>query len=99
MTLIGMVGTFIGIVGVITGFSINYKNYKRTQDKDVKIETTQDAEMKFKIDYISKGVDDIRFEMRTTKGDVEVLKTTVARIDESTKSAHHRIDRLEKEGD
>lgn len=86
----------VGIGGVLLGLLFNYKNFRRTQDKDLKVDTTQDAEMKFKIDYISKGVDDIRLDIKATKGDVDTLKTCVARIDESCKSAHHRINGVEE---
>lgn len=91
----------IGIGGVILGFYLNYLNYRRTQDKDLKDDTKDDTkentELKVKLDYISKGVDDIRLDIRSTNREVDDLKTRVTRVEESSKSAHHRIDGLERE--
>ena len=85
----------IGIVGVIVGLSINYSNYRKVQDKNIKSETKEEAsessEIKTSLAYISKGVDDIRIDIKANERRVSELSERVTRVEESTKSAHHRL--------
>jgi peptidoglycan hydrolase CwlO-like protein len=88
----------VGMGGVILGFVLNYLNYQRNKDKDLKKDTKEDAELKYKLDYIGKGVDDIRLDMKTINREVDELKIRLARVEESTKSAHHRIAEFVQKG-
>lgn len=90
------VNILIGIAGLLIGLAFNYKNFRRNQDTDLKSNTQEGTELKVKLDYISKGVDDIRLDIKSTNREVDNLKTLVAKVEESTKSAHHRIDEIVK---
>ncbi|WP_426251383.1 hypothetical protein [Paenibacillus pabuli] len=50
------------------------------------------------MDYIKRGVDDIRLEQRAQAQRVDVLSERVTRVEESAKQAHKRIDRKEDNG-
>lgn len=67
--------------------------------KEVKTDTRQDAKIQAQLDYIGKGVDDIRIDLKANEGQITVIGERVTRMEESAKQAHKRIDNLEKEND
>ena len=83
--LFGAIGTLIGIIGAIATFK-----------KSNKEEGMQDAETKAQLNYISKGVDDIRIESRAQASKLDSFSERLIRNEESTKQAHKRIDNIEK---
>ena len=48
-----------------------------------------------KPDSIGKGVDDIRIDLKANEKQMSRMNEQLIRVDESTKSAHKRIDKLE----
>ncbi|MGG4453792.1 hypothetical protein [Brevibacillus porteri] len=50
------------------------------------------------MDYIKRGVDDIRFEQKAQGKRTDELSDRVTRVQESTKQAHKRLDRIDNEG-
>lgn len=86
--LFGAVGTIIGIIGVLVTFK-----------KDSKASGAENAHVKTQVDYIARGVDDIRIDQRAQAGKIEALNERLIRTEESAKQAHKRLDSLaEKEG-
>jgi phage shock protein A len=47
------------------------------------------------MDYIKRGIEDIRVEQKAQGRRYDELAERVTRVEESAKSAHHRIDRVE----
>ncbi|MFD0825869.1 hypothetical protein ACT8ZR_09340 [Neobacillus sp. M.A.Huq-85] len=89
--LIGIVCTIIGaIVGVLT--------YNRNRDKDVRNDAADTAVIRTKLDNISSGIDSIRIDIKANEKRVSELSERVIRVEESTKSAHKRLDVLENKG-
>lgn len=87
----------IAVLCTIAGIVISYRSFQRNSKADTKSDTKQSTAVAVKLDYISKGVDDIRLDIKSTNREVDGLKEKFARHDESLKSAHKRIDKLEKE--
>ena len=86
--LFGAIGTTLGIVGALV-----------TLKKDSKADGAEDAHVKAQVDYIARGVDDIRIDQRAQAGKIEALNERLIRTEESAKQAHKRIDSIaEKEG-
>lgn len=81
----------------IVGAAIGYLTFQRNTKSDVKQDTRDSTAVAVKLDYISKGVDDIRLDIKSTNREVDALKEKFARHDESLKSTHKRLDKLEKE--
>lgn len=48
-----------------------------------------------KLDSIGKGVDDIRIDLKANEKQMSRMNEQLIRVDESTKSADKRIDKLE----
>lgn len=81
----------------VLGVVISYLTFQRNIRSDAKSETKENTAVAVKLDYISKGVDDIRLDIKSTNREVDRLKEQFARHDESLKSAHKRLDKIEKE--
>lgn len=86
----------IALLCTVLGVVISYLTFQRNKDNSIRAETKENAFTSAKLDYISKGVDDIRLDIKAQDRKIEDISDKVARIDESTKSAHKRIDRLER---
>ncbi len=89
----------ITLVCSLLGAVIGYLTFNRNRDKDIKKDTKEEAETKAKLDYISKGVDDIRIDFKTQQRDMQELKERVIKNEASIKSAHKRIDGIEERGE
>ena len=81
----------------VLGVVISYLTFQRNIRSDAKSETKENTAVAVKLDYISKGVDDIRLDIKSTNREVDALKEKFARHDESLKNAHKRLDKIEKE--
>ena len=96
---IALVCTVIGAICTVLGTVIGYKTFKKTSIKDTKDEVKEDTESSTKfamqLEYISRGVDDIKLDIKAQDRRISEVVERVAKVEESTKSAHHRIDDLE----
>ena len=94
--IFGAIGTLVGVFGVIAGFK-----------KSNKEEGMQDAETKTQLSYISKGVDDIKLDMKDIRLDMKAneqkvqnqfleMTREIIEVKASAKRAHKRLDKIEK---
>ena len=88
-------GAMVGLAAAATGMLFGYLNYRRFCKKDVKDEGVSDGELKADINYIRRGVEDIRVDMKAQEMRFGELSERVTRVEESSKSAHKRIDTME----
>ncbi|HAT4161060.1 TPA: hypothetical protein I9094_000045 [Clostridium perfringens] len=91
----------VGLVCTILGATITVYKTKKDNDKSIREDTVQDTVLATKLDYISKGVDDIRLDFKAQAREIQDIKMDIVKLKESTKSAHHRLDGIEdikKEG-
>lgn len=86
------IGVICSVLGVIVSAFTITRLYKQDTKKDAEVST----ELKAQLNYISKGVDDIRLDIRAQANKIDAIVERVTRVEESTKSAHHRIDNLEE---
>ena len=73
------------------------RNTKRTERKDTAQDAGQLARIETTLDGVRNGVDDIRIEMRAQQQQINGMSERVARVEESAKNAHRRIDELKGE--
>ncbi|WP_308779811.1 hypothetical protein [uncultured Clostridium sp.] len=85
----------IQVLCTIGGFVVALITLQRKSNKDIRADTKEEAETKAKLDYISKGVDDIRIDIKAQQRDIQELKERVIKNEASLKSAHKRIDNIE----
>lgn len=88
--------TIVSVIGVTSTVVFSYIAYlKGTKTESYSAGTvkgSQDAN----IDYIKQRVDDILLEQKDTNRTISKLTERVTRVEESTSSAHKRIDELER---
>ncbi|KAB2337664.1 hypothetical protein F7731_08710 [Cytobacillus depressus] len=96
---IGILITVIGFVCTILGAVIGILTFARNRDKDVKSDASRNAVIETKLDNINQSVNTIVLDLKTSELRWATTDKEVVRIDESVKSAHKRIDALEKEND
>lgn len=85
----------IQVLCTIGGFVVALITLQRKSNKDIRADTKEEAETKAKLDYISKGVDDIRIDIKAQQRDIQELRERVIKNEASLKSAHKRIDNIE----
>lgn len=91
----GVLFTVISLILAVLGYQLNRHKQQLEQQKEIKLDSQQDARIQAQLEYIGKGVDDIRIEMKASEKERIALGERVTRVEESTKQAHKRIDSLE----
>lgn len=86
----------VTVICTIVGAIIGYMSYQKKNQKDIETDAAQKTLLATKLDYISKGVDDIRLDFKAQAREIQDIKMTIVKLKESIKSAHHRLDSLEK---
>ncbi|KAB7635295.1 hypothetical protein [Bacillus sp. B3-WWTP-C-10-D-3] len=89
----------IGLLIAVASLLIGYFSYALNRSREIKSDGQQGAEMKAKLEYISKGVDDIRIDQKASERRMTEFGERITRVEESSKQAHKRLDTLEKESD
>jgi septal ring factor EnvC (AmiA/AmiB activator) len=85
-----------GIVIAVAGLLLSYLSYQLARTKEIKSDGQESAELKAELGYIRKGVDDIRIDLKANEKNIAHLTERVAKVEESAKSAHRRLDIIEK---
>ncbi|MDU3535750.1 MAG: hypothetical protein E7F55_11905, partial [Clostridium perfringens] len=96
IALIGLCSTLIGAGLGILGFTRTKKRDTREDTREAQVEATKQTLVETKLDYISKGIDDIRLDIKVQDRKIQDVIERVIRVEESTKSAHKRIDSIEE---
>lgn len=92
---IATVSAITGVIGVISGIILGWSGRSRTIRQDTADEASRDALLRADMDYIKRGIEDIRVEQKAQGRRYDELAERVTRVEESAKQAHHRINRLE----
>ncbi|WP_019850591.1 hypothetical protein [Desulfitobacterium sp. PCE1] len=87
--LIGIVAT---LSGIILGWSAKAKEAKNEVRKDAELDTALRTDM----EYLKRGVDDIRIEQRSQGQRMDAMGERLTRVEESSKQAHKRTCRNSK---
>ena len=84
----------VGLACTLIGMLIGVLSFARNRDKDLESESARKAVMETKLDAISSGVDSIRIDLKAQEKKWDDMDTRLVRVEESSKSAHKRIDAL-----
>lgn len=90
--------TMIGVVGTICGIVFGYAGYKKGLKTDIYKEGNEDGTLRSDTQYIKRRIDDVLLEQKDTNKSINALAERVTRVEESSKQAHKRIDRIERDG-
>ena len=94
------------VIIAILGIVVSYQAYQLNKDKnryqkkadikqEAKEEASYDAKLETQLDYISRGVDDIRIDLKANEKQIVALGERVTRVEDSSKQAHKRLDKVE----
>ena len=85
------------ISAVSLGFGIyqGVSNLKRNDRQDNRAEATQITAVIVKLETIGEGVNEIKVDMRNIKNEINDIRERLTKVEESAKSAHHRLDGME----
>lgn len=89
----------ISLVCTVLGVIISYMTFQRNKTKDIRADTKEEVEgittVAQEIKYVSRGVDEIKYDLRDINKNMSDINERLIRVEESTKSAHKRLDNLE----
>jgi len=89
---VGILGGLLGAAGVVVSMVLGISYHRRLKRQDFAADVSTETTLKVDIDYIKRGVDDIKSEQRRMYEDYSRLNERVIRVEESVKSAHKRLD-------
>lgn len=85
----------VAVCSALIGMLFTYLTFMRNRDKDVHARATETAVISTKLDTINTGVENIRIEQKVEQRERMELAERVTRVEESSKSAHLRINKME----
>lgn len=83
----------------LLGACIGYLTYKNTYIKNIQSETVQQTKIEVQLTYISQGIIDIQGKLNSQDKFNTDIAIRLATVENTTKSAHHRIDELTNKGE
>ena len=86
----------VGMLASLCAIAFGVMNAVRAGKKDTHEDALSLARIEGKLDSANRGIEDMRVEVRTHGNQIADHATRLARCEESCKSAHHRIDKLER---
>lgn len=89
----------ISILSAVSAILLGWLGFMRKIQNSIKDsirdEASAGAEIKTDMDYIKRGVDEMRLEQKDQGRRFDTLSERVTRVEESAKQAHHRLNRIE----
>lgn len=89
----------MSVIAALSGIVLGWLGRSRTVKQDTVAEASRDTALRSDMDYIKRGVDEMRLEQKDQGRRFDALAERVTRVEESAKQAHHRISRLEGRGE
>lgn len=96
---LSVVTAAVSVAAALSGIILGWSAKGREVKKEVRAEAQIDATLRTDMEYIKRGVDDIRIEQKTQGQRVDALTERVVRVEESSKQAHKRLDRIDQKGE
>lgn len=95
-TVISVIAVIVTIISVAFAIYFGLKSSKRNESTDIEKSAYERASINVKLDQIGGDVRDIKYDVTGVKKDFQLLNERVIKVEESAKSAHHRIDGIEE---
>lgn len=86
----------VALACTLIGSIISYFTFQRNRTNDIRTNSREEAETRAKLDYISRGVDDIKLDNKQRDREMLKMNERLTIVEQSVKSAHKRIDSLEE---
>lgn len=89
------VPTLISFLSLCIAGAVGISGLRRNRTKDDRKEASEMTTLIVKLENINDGVNEIKSDMRNMRNDIQDLRDRLIIVEQSTKSAHHRIDSLD----
>lgn len=89
------VESIISVVIAFAALIFTALSFRRTSHGDTAHDATERANMTADIRYIRSSVDDIKLENKGIQRDLIDVRERLVNVEQSAKSAHHRLDQIE----
>ena len=86
------IALLISIVSVAFSIFFGIKNSKRTDTKDIEERVKENTRINVKLDNITQTTQEIKSEISSMRTEISSHNDRLIKLEESVKSAHHRID-------
>lgn len=83
---------YVSVISVALAIYAAIRTNRKELKEETKNDTVEMTTLIVKLENINAGINEIKSDFRTMKTDLDSLRERVARIDESTKAAHKRLD-------
>ncbi len=90
------IALLISIVSVCFSVFFGLKNNKRSDTKDIEERVKENTRINMKLDSIASNTTEIKNEVSEMRREINSHGDRIIKVEESVKSAHHRLDGLEK---
>ena len=87
---------FLGVVSTVLAIAGTTYKFKKDGNDSVREATAEQIALSTKLDYIIKIIDDIKLDFRSQDNKIKEVSERLTKVEESVKSAHHRLDTFEK---
>lgn len=84
------------VITALSGMALGWMGRNRTIKQDAAHDAGTITALQTDLEYIRRGVDDIRLDQRVQSQRIDALSERVTRIEESSKSLHKRVDKIEE---
>lgn len=88
--------TITSVLAALSGIALGWAGRAKAMRKEVEDAAEAEAVQRADVEYIKRGVDDMKVEQKLQGQRFEAFSERLTRVEESTKQAHKRIDRLEE---
>ena len=86
----------ISVLSLAFSVFMGLKSNKRTDTKDIEERVKENTRINMKLDAISSNTTDIKNDVSEMRKEINSHDNRIVKVEESVKSAHHRIDGLEE---
>ena len=91
-----MAVVLFGLMGTACSIVFGFAAFKRNKQTDEQQDGRENGTLLTEIGYIKANTDDIKRKQEKQDEQYQALTERMVAVEQSTKQAHHRIDRLEK---
>ena len=83
----------VALICTVLSVIISYCTFRKNNKKDLETETTERIEMKIKLDYISKGVDDIKLNNQIRDDNSKKIEQRLIIVEEEIKTLFKYVEK------
>lgn len=88
----------ISFLSLCVAGAVGISGLRRNKATDDRKEASEMTTLIVKLENINNGVNEIKSDMRNMRNDIQDLRDRLIIVEQSTKSAHHRLDGLAQDG-